>query len=298
MIYIHIGYPKTATTYLQNNVFNAIEGCNFMGFNELCQNGLIDLTFRKESSLDYNHLAKIFDSEKDYIISYEGFVGIFLNGSVISDFIPNRIKKVVEKPRILITIRNQKDMFKSLYIQYVISGGTLKASDFYASKPPQMIFFDWDFLNYTPLINKYKKAFGADNVFIVPYELLKKNHGLFINEINKFIDDKIVLTEKDNSKVVNRSLGKTALSILRMSNNMVSSYVSDNAIVPPKIMTNKGLKYYIHSLFARKPFKYLDPKFELKEELIGDINNYYKASNLLLQKKLPQYDLPGLGYSL
>ena len=46
-IFVHIGYPKSATTFLQNNFFNKIENINYINHNkELHENILLMINFQ------------------------------------------------------------------------------------------------------------------------------------------------------------------------------------------------------------------------------------------------------------
>jgi len=127
-IYIHIGYPKNASTALQTDIFPNIDGAYYLGRHYKDKGGyetqelfeaLYDVSM--QDSIEYseektkskveftlNLISKNFDK---VIISSEAFT----NNVADRGLIAKRLKLLFPQARIMIVIRNQVDALKSMY---------------------------------------------------------------------------------------------------------------------------------------------------------------------------------------
>jgi hypothetical protein len=78
---------------------------------------------------------------------------------------------------VLIVTRGFRAMAESAYSQYVKSGGPLSAAELYArgDHDPR------EYLDYDAVVELYENAFGADNVIVLPYELMRDEPATFTN---------------------------------------------------------------------------------------------------------------------
>ncbi len=85
---------------------------------------------------------------------------------------------------ILIVTRGFRAMILSSYSQYVRSGGTdsLATLCALAGTPEAANLAPW---NYDVLIGLYRRAFGAERVIVLPYELLRDDAPAFLGEISR-----------------------------------------------------------------------------------------------------------------
>ena len=114
-------------------------------------------------------------------------------------------------------------MIKSSYREYIKLGGTEKLDRFIGTGEEKV---DWreicklDFLEYHRLIGHYQKLFGASNILVLPFELLKQDSEAFKSKILSFCE----ITEDFKStpqKALNKGKGASSLFLLRKLNRVL-----------------------------------------------------------------------------
>ena len=126
-IFIHIGLPKTATTFFQEIVFPNIPTVYYIGrpytqgnyaFNLLqyADDVLYNPSFLKEELSLIENSA----SRKEFIlISDELFYGYPLYNFINRSSIAKRLSETIPDAEIILFLRNQEDLILSLYNQYI-----------------------------------------------------------------------------------------------------------------------------------------------------------------------------------
>jgi hypothetical protein len=117
----HIGFPKSASTFLQRNVFGNVSGYSSVDFFE-CKSISLRI-IRCGPFLDLDSIAKSLP-EGNIIFSYEGLVGNFFNGMGINSISTPIALKTLGFNRIIVVTRNNKEAWlKSIYNHFVKGGG-------------------------------------------------------------------------------------------------------------------------------------------------------------------------------
>jgi len=125
---IHIGYPKTGTTFLQKNVFPFIKGIEFVTYEE-CRK--IFKSLYSSTSLEFDEaMIKAFQIQKGQLYSLERLTGEMRTGTYNAE-IAHGLKKLGFR-KVIITIRRQDKIIESIYRQYIQQGGVLKSKNFIA----------------------------------------------------------------------------------------------------------------------------------------------------------------------
>lgn len=196
---IHLGYPKTATTFLQNNLFCKVESSLYFG--------------KYDGEYSDENIGKIFlDLGRLRVASFvskyqKGVVSNYVGGNeriIISDESPmfnivrsannfddlsvrDNVLELVEKikhisdgfnVKILLTVRDQSEIIPSIYAQ--------SYANFFSCHKKYKEFSSFvgafkkggeleDYLNYKLIDNLLKKSFGADNVAVIPQEIIFSN---------------------------------------------------------------------------------------------------------------------------
>ncbi len=288
---IHIGYPKTATTLLQRKIFPQLKEHIFIDHVNFRKSGLNDLIWKAERSIDYDALRKKYRGS-NYFISFEDLVGPFFQGSMMIDVIPKRLELVFsENCQILITIRRQDNLLKSLYAQFIHQGGTLGFEDFLTWSIPGNNRIDLNAFNYWETHQRYSEIFGKENITVIPYELMRTERQKFISALNKFfISEK--LEYADLEKVEYRSMKGFQLKLLRFINKFVKSRQSEKFVIPPSIISQDKLRYkWQESNFLRfgNTFSQRD------EKAIEEVYQEFKISNRKIDDML-NLNLGDFGY--
>ena len=177
---IHIGYPKTASTWFQKAFYPHLKSPRYIG-RDAIKEALADW-----NALDFNPAAfreKLGLGEHEAgLISEEGLCGYLHNGGVggmVSMVLAQQLKAAYPDARIVIFIRSQPSILVAAYAQYVRSGGTHSARRYFfpkdylirhrasTYKQPR---FDIDFFRYSRLVGLYERLFGRANVHLFLYE--------------------------------------------------------------------------------------------------------------------------------
>ena len=135
-IYIHLGFPKTASTYLQSNIFPNMKEALYLGkpFENtirILENKILKLNqtqYEQEKKGLINSLEKIFNkSNNKYILSHEGFLRCTRYNepdNPISNNIFQTLKRLYEifsnycEVNFILVIRKYDEMLRSYFIQF------------------------------------------------------------------------------------------------------------------------------------------------------------------------------------
>jgi len=201
---VHVGLPKTGTTWLQDHVF-ANRALGFWGpaqdedtpkkqtktFGRLLY---LDAQKRLIGEDDFD-AAAIRDQLANVIVP-DGLVPVIsnerLSGHVLSNafdrpMLARRIKDVFPQTRIFLTIREQRSMILSSYFQYLKYGGWNSLGGFL--NPPcdgRLPAMQLDVWNYDRLAQLYYSLFGRERVLILPYEMFVRDPAEYVGRICEF----------------------------------------------------------------------------------------------------------------
>ena len=310
-VFIHVGYPKTATKFLSRKFFK---------FHPKIENfGKVDGLWDIEPDLlkSFNmimHLKKI--SKKNEIeiircfknlklkknrvnfISYEGFTQLnYVNNF---DIIFRRLKKYFLKSsiklKIIVTIRNQVEMIPTHYANAPKLYSHLKINRFK------------DFINkldskkkklndqFKTIFSRYKyfelylcllKLFGRKNLKILLLEDLRLNKKFFFKELCKFLNLKMVDENlfKEKPENVTRKRDNEFLRINKyLIKKLYNSFFFKIFLIPFPLKIRKKI-YVIVANFLIDSLNIFDP-IKLDDYQIQNIKKNYKIDNLKLQNVL------------
>lgn len=199
---IHIGYHKTATSWLQREIFRCPDSV-FESLDIRSRNAARLATHFYTSHHPRQLLSPFADTEvairarlkqleeclpglqeKVPVISNERLSGNPHAGSYDARIIADRIQKSFPASKILIVVREQRAFIRSLYFQYLSRGGTDSLAAYLRkSEDGKRPGFGFHQPEFTGLIKYYFKLFGRENVCVLPYEYLVKNPKLFLKKL-------------------------------------------------------------------------------------------------------------------
>ncbi len=287
---IHIGYPKTATTWFQQNFYPYVENADFRDRSEIIKNIITPNTF------DFNceKAKNYFNLNKKLIICEEMILGSMHTGghnSLFTKEMSYRLKSVFPSAQIIIFIRNQIDIIASAYFEYLRTGGTYNINKYLFRNKDYYIYhnislFSFEFFEYDKIITHYRQLFGKEKVLVFLYEDFLKNNIAFLIKFQEIFNLKFDIN-KINLNKKNLKYKKYLMNIVRFSN----------------IFTKKSnlYKYNIINLpywfgFSHKVFNILNKyrifgKIPSSIEILGKknyeyIKEYYKTSNRILYEEL------------
>ncbi len=196
---IHIGYPKTATTWLQARFFDR----KAVGFRLIGRPGAPqparDLVAARPFRFDADESRSQFQAQIDSalqeqrqpVLSFERLCGHPASGGFDAEVIADRLAVLFPEARILVFIRAQHAMIASTYKQYVKAGGPCSLPEFLepTTSPSRRVpWFDYDYFEYHHLIGHYQTRFGRESVLAVPYERFLAEPVEVLVEIARFAE--------------------------------------------------------------------------------------------------------------
>lgn len=304
-VLLHIGYPKTASTWLQENFFPHVR--NIRSFDRKS----IQKYFLEPGAFDFNIdiTQRYFngDDNKITLISDELLLGRLRPGGVkgfVTKEVANRLRAVFPGAQIIIFIRHQADIVASSYVQYVRSGGNygikkfLYPEKYFGDKGNKLVLLGLDYFLYDKVIDYYASLFGKENVHIFIYEEFRDNSRDFLKKFSdrfglKYNDDEI------NFSPVNTSYRKFLILTRRFS-SLFSRNGPLNKYYLFHIPRFDYLSRYFHTVANN--YRIFGNRLSFKEILgrknLLFINEYYKESNRILIEKYDLADLRKYNYPL
>jgi hypothetical protein len=238
---IHIGYTKTATSWLQRHLF----GDPATGFGWLETNG--DRPGRPDKESPIRQLVSLSPLDIDTtalgddfarligsveakglapVISLERLSGSPFSGGHDSVAIAERLVRLFPEAKVLAVIREQESMIVSTYKQYVKVGGALSLARFLAlprSSSLHVPWFELRYFEYDRLLRHYSELFGTERLLVLAYEEFLQDPATFVAKIAQFAGVPLGSEQLDSlpfDRTPNRSLSPAATAVRRRLNRL------------------------------------------------------------------------------
>lgn len=181
---IHIGLPKTATTTIQNTVFSDQEKYHYLGKrnnsyqSDLARDLVSQVRLCDSLSYDAPHTESLLralsvenSEERPLLISEEA---LSAEGGADRREIARRLYELFSPAKVLIVLRSQTSMLKSLYLHAVKSAGETGSFDQWLEGTYGRVWLPVGSLrvglDYDALVRAYEQLFGEENVIVLAYE--------------------------------------------------------------------------------------------------------------------------------
>lgn len=310
---VHIGYYKTATTWLQRFLFNGGAGLFdvVLERDEVLRQiaNLRDYEFTSERirALLKKRMDRTIHRNRIPVISEERLCGRAFSG-LDGGILCRRLGTIAPEAKILICVREQKAMVSSMYAHtlrrtcFQVSLNSFLNHERYDGRWYAPIF-KRSFLEYDTLVKLYMDAFGSSNVAVLPYEMFLQDKWKFIEKLYSFVGREVPLCRKDtgffdvrvnadgpiSQKIISRSVrtGATCSKRLPVLSNII--YLA----LPPRF------RKFIHNALIMK----LAQKSELRirariaKTIKKELGGVYCKSNRRLSQ-LIGWDLNEYGYEM
>ena len=336
--YIHIGYPKNLSTALQRNFFEKHPQLMHLGVG--CGSNVDYIT--DDVSLVFEHyityartlpykkkrdiLKKVIDNTLNKALINPEFKAVGISLELLSFSFTTDYVDTIEKAerlydlfngdaQIIIIIRNQIDLLKSLYKESIKLGYSGTYADYieYA-----FLFQDRNFATdfcYDDVYDIYSNLFGRENIHVYPIEMMRNKDGslrtldsgevLLFKKINEIFDCDYHDFDKD---FYNESMSLNVLEAKRLLNKKYQHDLG-NELWSKSTNFHRVKNYYsrIQGVSLSKDFIYADVKmkrklidiaestpisiepdefFECNIGYLKELNSMYVNSNFKLQKNL------------
>jgi hypothetical protein len=183
---VHIGVPKTASTWLQRSVFPALGGIAYGNVDPSVRSLVDNLLDRHGEQFVPTALRAVVENYDAHgsriLISDEGLSGDLWPPWDTAERYATRIASAMPDADVLIFTRNQTEMLTSVYAQYVAEGGTCSFERFLSGDHAGPAF-DPSALDYGRLVDLYRDLFPSDHVWVVPFERLRNDPASFLRDL-------------------------------------------------------------------------------------------------------------------
>ena len=282
---IHIGYHKTASTWLQKRFFVKENGY----FKPLSMSDIVE-SFVTPGCFEFNSEKVRLEIAKQMVtnnkklvplISHERLSGDPFTGGRDAKEIAVRLHETFPNGKVLIVIREQCSIITSLYKTYVALGGTASLKTFLSPpKNEEQQWFDQSIYKYDGLIMYYVQLFGGSNVLVKNFDDLISSKKSFCQSINMFCD---ATAPTEFSGRENESLSDIALISLRYVNTFFGLFSPYPLSFNRSYLWRKlrGLIYRVDRITTgvRKPriFRY---------QVADTLGDYFVESNRMVEEYL------------
>ena len=300
-VYLHIGYHKTGSTFLQKRVFPFLDTNYFKS---------LDATYLATSHsydphqfINFLGQACTIEEGKPTIISQETLSGRGDGDPIWNQFtIAERLYQTFPHAKILIVVRNQLEYILSLYTMRVVNRGLerLCLSDYLTQKFEARLRGK---LQYDALVNRYTSLFGFTNVLVLPYEQLAVDSADFVSQVLGFFD----VTQSHKFEHAKENVGirnERIVQINRYINYPISviiDFLRKYKIMSPRYYSLFANGYFLLKRLTLNAFlgKFMDPNDnvvdfspEWKKEIIGAFKEGNHRLADVMDQDIAQYGYP------
>jgi len=293
-IIFHIGYHKTATSWLQSLLFTPDHGYRQLAthpeiFKHIVQPHGLHFDASAMRGLITARMADVQPGEVP-VVSSEILSGHPFQGGHESDVFAQRIKQIAPEAKILISIRNQMKILPSVYMQYVLRGGTMPYDRFFeGTNEPGYFGFTPRHFEYDLLVAHYQSLFGPENVVVLTQESLQADMAAASAELAERLGN----TRFDGlsaaaQKVYAPSYPEYATGVLRRVNHVQASTLNPTPVL--KLGTTPQGLFRLAGFCVKRPP--IAPLFKGRKPVSAHVQRrfagYYADSNARLGKMLAQ----------
>ncbi len=315
---IHIGFHKTATTWLQEKLFAAPgtgftvvapdrKDCLYFGWELICgrgweayRQGRLETPFEFDAKRVRAHLDELVAGiEGCSVVSNEDLSGHIWSGGVAKKEIADRIFAVAPDAKILITIREQQALIQSSYDHFLWCGGLASIDNYLSTYNEfQVPLFNRVHLRYDQTVAYYQRLFGPRRVLVLAYEDFRDRPVRFLRQLTDFaglppLDEKrLSHTERVNHRgaaVAALHHWLRPLNLLGSPNNLNGRFGFGSTRLWRQAV--RSLAPAVPAVLAKRREAAVRARIE---RLIG---GDYARSNARLAE-LTGLDLAGLGYAM
>lgn len=294
---LHPGFHKTATSWLQSKVFSDRRLFrSLMDHQEIHDLFVAPHDFFFDPAATTNRIASLREGASAGVvdvISSEILSGNIILGSRESAMLADRLGATCGEAKVLLTIRSQRSIIKSVYQQYVKRGGRFDIEDYLSFQPePGYAWLDLETLKFDRVCDAYANHFGAENVLALPQELLKKDRVQYIRTLCGFAGLEETEAEREIANVKAKGVSPPAGGIVfqRMANNFRSGPLNPKPAGPLDAVGN-----VLNAIGYRWDVGSAKTDTKIKEAISSRVEGRYGEANSRLQKYAP-VDLSEYGY--
>ena len=299
-IIIHIGLPKTGTTFLQKKIFPFIQGVFTKNYEEVRDDNLENpiaclltssfVNFSEQEMAEFKHKWDEYlelQSESKIFLSSEAFMygNSWSYKKEVHEKIFNTLKDFFPNAKIFLVVRRQETWMDSIYNHchrtYWPKFKTI--NEFFGYKDESFTSETKNInvknLDWYKLVKYLEELFSKENLFILPYEMFKENPDEFLRKFYEHYNIELYFPKIDEQKINSKDKFHQ-LFLYRLYSYFRENLVSEKI----KIVLRKNDKNFLKFLsMVDSKIKVKTPKLsQVQKDKVMDI---HRESN----KKLSEY---------
>jgi hypothetical protein len=289
---LHIGYQKTATSWLQREVLprhpELAPVLHYEPGGEWIEEsvGAHPFTFDARALRAAHEAALTAGAGRRPFVSYEAWVGDPYTGARNTLQNAQRLHALFPRARVVVVVREPLDMLASMYRQFVQEGGALGLAQLLARRYPERIHFDPAFLFYDDLVDVYARLFGRERVLVLTFEALRADRRAFLDALFAFCGvAPLELDGHAGSANDNRGLSPASLRVQRFSNRFLRSAFNPAPLVPSRLLTYAGVRRVLQRGVDPRLFGGARPGAALPAALRAELRELYRPHNARLARE-------------
>lgn len=181
---LHVGFPKTGTSFLQERVWQGFPGIDLIGpagpeINQVSpyRRALIALAEGSVGQRERNELIALRElgQSRALIVSMESLIGDVFNGLTGWRRQATRLNELFPRAVVLLTVREQAALVRSIWAQYINQGGYASLRTFLSGRAEGAIGFDPWVFEYDRFAAAYSQLWGMSQLLVVSTRELEEN---------------------------------------------------------------------------------------------------------------------------
>ncbi len=308
-VLLHVGYHKTATTWLQMRLFRPEHGFRQIVTHQEVSDLIerpVDMAFDPAPmrALISERMTDIAAGEVP-VISSEILSGHPFQAGRDGAVLARRLARIVPGARILIGIRAQHRILPSVYMQYLLRGGTMPPGTFFeGTTVPGYFGFDPVHFEYHRLTALYQELFGARNVFVLTQESLARDMDDAARTLAAFAEASHFDGLRNSArKVQSASYPEYGTGLLRRINHVQAGTLNPVPIV--RLGETPGGLYRVAGYLLKRPLlsSLLKDRRPVTDEVARRFAGHYAGSNAELARiavhplDLTGYEMPSVPFT-
>lgn len=251
---MHIGLHKTATTFLQREVFPKWEGITYIRWPNL------------------EHFLRM-DEGKTYLVSREGMSGQIWSPNVERVKSIKRLAELFPEAKILLSFRRHDKYIVSSYKEFLRQGGTLFFDEFFDIEHNKGFQQRQDLL-YRPKIEAVEEYFGR-RPFVFLQEEISHDLQSLLKSMEEFLTGRAPEVREIDLKHQNKGVGYFPAKLLRLLNLVTKSELNPGGRLNLDNYYTRYLKIDPTSI-CQKWLAFIPDRPMLDERQAARIREYYE----------------------